>query len=220
MNHSIAGRAARAVFSRYTQPVIPLPRISACVRTLATSKPEPERDPDTYYGLHSLDLKGETLDISLLPNPQPTHHALACTLHLQGYMPDHLDFVAHFCRHTAHAMQMPCSETIHFPVQTKKWYVIKGPFVHAKTKEVFEQKKYVRALQVFDASEESVKEWIAYIVKNVPAGVDVHVERHVRSTLESEAPLVDIATKREMTFQERVEQKASEFVAGWTRKAK
>ena len=92
-------------------------------------------------------------------------------------MPDHLDFAAYFARHSAHAMQLPCSEAMHLPIQTKRWYVIKGPFVHAKTKEVFEQKTHVRAVQIFDGDAGVVKEWIQYVRRNLPAGVDMEVER-------------------------------------------
>jgi ribosomal protein S10 len=77
-------------------------------------------------------------------------------------MPDHVDFVAYFAQYAAHARDIPTSEkVIHLPTQTKKWHVTKGPFVHDKSKEIFEQKKYKRLVQAFDADPEVVRDWVS-----------------------------------------------------------
>ncbi|KAI8896756.1 hypothetical protein BC833DRAFT_596232 [Globomyces pollinis-pini] len=92
-------------------------------------------------------------------------------------MPDHLDFVSYFARYSGQQMRMPTSEVIHLQTKVAKWHVNKGPFVHAKSKEVFERKTYRRLVQVFDTHPSTVSQWIKYVNENLPSGVDMQVER-------------------------------------------
>lgn len=107
-------------------------------------------------------------------------------------MPDHLDTVAYFAAYSAHQLDIPttsspllssecassiyASSVIHLDTIIKKWWVVKGPFVHAKAKEIFEMKRHRRLVQVFDAHEDLVNEWIEYVNRNLPAGVDMKAE--------------------------------------------
>ncbi|KAI9017825.1 ribosomal protein S10 domain-containing protein [Gaertneriomyces semiglobifer] len=193
--------------------------------------PLASRDPESYYSWHSLQLS-EALDIPSIPAPKPTSNTLVCTLKLRGFMPDHLDFVAYFARYSAHSMQLPTSDVIHLPVETKKWYVIKGPFVHGKTKEVFEKKTHVRCVQLYDASPESVQAWVDYVRTHLPSGIDIEVDRFEWAALPQS---VDDATPTEvkssgrksrrkngLTFEDEVrglrEQLLKKFTAGAVKK--
>ena len=98
-------------------------------------------------------------------------------MELSGYMPDHLDCVAYFARHSALAMKMPVSPPIHLESHVKKWNAIKGPFVHSKSREVFERITYKRLLQVFDSHPETVEAWVQYVNKLLPCGIDMKVDR-------------------------------------------
>ncbi|KAI8589301.1 hypothetical protein BDZ88DRAFT_380418, partial [Geranomyces variabilis] len=101
------------------------------------------------------------------------HNDLVATLTLTTHMPDHLPLLLYFARHSAHCMSLPTSDPIHLPIDTKKYYVIKGPFVHAKTKEVFEEKKFSGVVQIFDGNLDAVKDWTDYVTRSMPSGVNV-----------------------------------------------
>ena len=110
--------------------------------------------------------------------PKPTKDSqLVCNFQLSGFMGDHLDFVSYFSRKTAQQMGIPISKVIHLPTDTKKWHTVRGPFVHAKAKEVFEQKTHKRLLQAFDSHPETINAWVKYVNENLPHGVDLKVER-------------------------------------------
>ncbi|KAI9105890.1 ribosomal protein S10 domain-containing protein [Phlyctochytrium arcticum] len=237
--------AKRLVNSRLVCPrqVLPAPSLIPARRWASTEVPTTEtgedapssksfvRPEDSYYSWHSLSLgeqnpttkKLPELNIPHLPTPPLTHGHLTATLHLKSFMPSHIDFFSDFAIHSAKAMGIPVSEVIHMPVDTSKWYVIKGPFIHAKTKEVFEQKEYVRAVQVFDTSKETVKAWIEYVVGNAPAGVDVLVERYERLTVaelletagtSTPATTAETGTPKQ-TFEQQVWERAESIVEGW-----
>ncbi|KAI8915262.1 hypothetical protein DFJ77DRAFT_461859 [Powellomyces hirtus] len=180
------------------------------------------------YGWDTLSLS-KPFNIPAPPVPKATHNILTATLKLTTHMPDHLPLLLYFARHSAHCMSLPASDPIHFPVNTKKFYVVKGPFVHAKTKEVFEEKKFSGAVQIFDGNTETIKEWIEYVTRNMPSGVDVGVERFVWEPLRYEtvpqidANLGDATTTVEtiptanntLSFEERVRTKAAKLVSSW-----
>lgn len=110
--------------------------------------------------------------------PLPNHSStLVCNAELSGFMPDHLDFVSYFASVSANQLRMPISKVIHLPIETIKWHTVKGPFVHAKTKEVFERQTHKRLIQVFDTHPDLVREWIKYVNENLPHGVDLKVEK-------------------------------------------
>ncbi|KAJ3319676.1 Tryptophan--tRNA ligase, mitochondrial [Blyttiomyces sp. JEL0837] len=136
--------------------------------------------PTEPYGLNTLRIQGHHFDIPAIPEPQlppPEQRHLVANLELRAFMPDHLDFVAYFARYDAHKRQIPTAPgVIHLPTITKKWNVTRGPFVHDKTKDVFEQKTYRRLVQAFNTDPAVVSQWVAYVNQNLPAGVELHVE--------------------------------------------
>ncbi|KAI9349426.1 ribosomal protein S10p/S20e-domain-containing protein, partial [Zopfochytrium polystomum] len=103
---------------------------------------------------------------------------LAANLELEGFMPDHLNFVGYFAQRAAHLRKIATSErVIHLPTRTERWHVTRGPFVHDKTKDVFERKTYKRLIQAFNADKAAIDDWISYVNANLPAGVNLCVER-------------------------------------------
>ncbi|KAJ3322110.1 mitochondrial 37S ribosomal protein rsm10 [Boothiomyces sp. JEL0866] len=162
---------------------------------------------------YSLDnLKISDLQLKPIQPPPKTHNHLVCNMILSGYMPDHLDFVTYFARYSAHQMSLPTSEIIHLPTKIKKWTVMKGPFVHAKSKQVFERKTYKRLIQVFDSHPESLKEWIKYVNESLPAGIDLETERFERKSLSYVDTLPDEPKDSyETTVRENIEKYLKEF---------
>ena len=102
---------------------------------------------------------------------------LVCNVELQGFMDDHLDFVGFYATYSARQIGIPTSKVIHLPADLKKFHVNKGPFVHAKTKEVFEQRKFRRLIQAFDSNPETINGWISYLNSNMPSGIKMNVTR-------------------------------------------
>ncbi|KAJ3086151.1 mitochondrial 37S ribosomal protein rsm10 [Quaeritorhiza haematococci] len=162
----------------------------------------------------------ESLEIPAIPEPPRPHNILVGKLELRGYMPDHLDFVAYFARYSAHQLGISCDPPIHLPDDLERWNVIKGPFIHAKTKEVFERQTHRRLLQVFDADPKVVSQWVSYVNRKLPAGVEMHVDQYVwenaeigkKVATEIEAKEAKKVVRREPTFDELVKRKADEFV--------
>ena len=54
--------------------------------------------------------------------------------------------------------------------------MVKSPFVHAKTKEIFEKRTFTRTLQLFDAHADTIRELSAYVNRLLPAGIDMRIE--------------------------------------------
>jgi ribosomal protein S10 len=131
--------------------------------------------------------------------PTPNEKSfLVCNAELSGFMADHLDFVSFFALVSANQMRIPSSKIIHLPTETIKWHTVKGPFVHAKTKEVFERQTHKRLLQLFDTHQDTVKEWIRYLNENLPNGVDLKVERFEWSSLDFNSELLQETPKDEL----------------------
>ena len=121
----------------------------------------------------NLDLKS----IKLLKEPKQTYQKLVCNLQLKGFMDDHLNFVSYFARYAANQIGIPTSKVIHLPDELKKYHVNKGPFVHAKTKEVFERRTFKRLIQAFDAHPDAINGWVEYVNGNLPFGINLSVTR-------------------------------------------
>ncbi|KAI8817070.1 uncharacterized protein EV422DRAFT_263894 [Fimicolochytrium jonesii] len=205
---------------------------------LVFSRPT-QRKYEHPYGWQTLQLN-RPLNIPAPPTPPRTHNLLTATLTLTTHMPDYLPFLLYFTRHTAHSLLLPTSPPIHLPTLTKRYNVIKGPFVHAKTKEIFEERKYHGAVQVFDASQESVDALVDYIKRSLPAGVDLEVQRFAWETVEmAVTPRVSVPEKlgsagaqvmsrgrrrkaaknQPGSFEEQVQKKAESFLRSWSEPA-
>ncbi|KAI9331611.1 ribosomal protein S10p/S20e-domain-containing protein [Obelidium mucronatum] len=119
-----------------------------------------------------------TFNLKPLPIPPiPSNQAtLSANMELSSFMPDHADFVAYYARHAAHKRNMPAQQVIHLSTKTKKWHVTRGPFIHDKVKETFEQKTFRRLIQVFNSDQETIKDWYEHVNKNLPPGINMKIE--------------------------------------------
>ncbi|KAL2920086.1 28S ribosomal protein S10, mitochondrial [Polyrhizophydium stewartii] len=160
----------------------------------------------------------KSLDVPPIAEPKRTHNQLVCNLELSGFMPDHLDFVAYFARHAAKALKMPTSDTIHLKTAINRWFTNKGPFVHAKTKEIFERKTYHRLIQAFDASPETITAWVKYVNESLPPGVDLKVERFEWEPLGFGKALPEPKIEGQKTHVEEVRERAAQYLAQFTKK--
>ncbi|KAJ3416189.1 mitochondrial 37S ribosomal protein rsm10 [Chytridiales sp. JEL 0842] len=137
--------------------------------------------------MNTLTIPGDgTFNIRTIPIPKPrtTPPRLVANLEFSAFMPDHIDFVAYFATHAAHKRDIPTSEkVIHMPTEVKKWHVTKGPFVHDKSKEIFEMKTFKRLVQAFDADAKVVEDWVSYVNSSLPAGVELKVQKFEWETL-------------------------------------
>ncbi|KAJ3216465.1 mitochondrial 37S ribosomal protein rsm10 [Dinochytrium kinnereticum] len=180
------------------------------------------RSPDRLYsGMPSGPLNdttfdvdgGRSIEIPVLPAPTSQKTKLVANIELQGFMPDHLDFVGYFVRYSAHARNLATSDAvIHMPTKTLKWHVTRGPFVHDKSKEIFEQKTYRRLVQLFDAGPEKVQDFVTYVNSQLPSGIDLVVERFdwsgvngLRDALESQVKAEEAAAEQNRLLTQGVE---------------
>jgi ribosomal protein S10 len=122
-------------------------------------------------------VKVPKIDIKSVLNPPRTNNQLVCNIELKAFMPDHLDLIAHFTKHQANVTGIPTSEIIHLISKTKKFSVTKGPFVHAKSKQIFEQKTHKRLIQMFDAHPETIDKFVGYLNGSLPCGIDMKVTK-------------------------------------------
>ncbi|KAI9209399.1 ribosomal protein S10 domain-containing protein [Polychytrium aggregatum] len=165
------------------------------------------------YGWQNISLP-EPITIPTVAEPEAKHNDLVCKLEFRGFMPDHLDFVSYFARYSAHVAGIPCDPVIHLRTNTQRWAVNKGPFVHAKTKELFERKTYKRLLQLYDASPETIELFVDYINKSLPAGVDMKVIHYEWQKLGFVSDWKLTAQEaEEVLFQDRVAAKSNELLA-------
>jgi ribosomal protein S10 len=153
-----------------------------------------------------------------IPEPKATHNRLVCKMVLQGFMDDHLNFVAYFARLAGHKMGMPTSQVIHLPTKTQKWHVNKGPFVHAKTKEVFERKTYSRLIQVFDSHPDTVKQWIKYVNDNLPSVIDLKVSRFEWESIGFVDDLPKLESPVKEKHQDKIQREVSKYLKMFEKK--
>jgi ribosomal protein S10 len=162
-----------------------------------------------YYGQTTLQLAKSLQIVKPAAVPIPANKTLVCTAQFSAFMPDHLDLVAYFARHSALTMKMPCSQAIHMPTDIERWWTIKGPFVHAKKKEIFEKKTYHRVLQLFNSHPDTVASWVEYVNSKLPAGVDFKVETYTWHQLDATFPTTP---NREPSFDEKVRARAKQLI--------
>ncbi|KAI8905561.1 hypothetical protein EDD86DRAFT_211790 [Gorgonomyces haynaldii] len=132
-------------------------------------------------------------ELTLKPLKQQLGKHLVASIKLSGYMPDHLDTVTYFALGSANKMEMP-TVVVSPLAETKRWYVNKGPFVHAKTKELFERVTHARVLQIYDTHLDNVKQLRDYISNNLPPGIDIELTtwEHVRPGFAKNIQIPDV----------------------------
>ena len=144
-----------------------------------------------------------------LPTNQST---LVASLTISGYMKDHLDLVSYFIRHSASHLTLKSNPPIYLPTQSKRYQTLVSPFVHAKTKEIFEKKLYRQSVQVYDGSPQTIQAWIDYVVDNLPPGIQIDVDRFEFEPLHVQKQVPVLDTPREPCFEEKVLEKSKELL--------
>ncbi|KAJ3023429.1 UNVERIFIED_CONTAM: mitochondrial 37S ribosomal protein rsm10 [Siphonaria sp. JEL0065] len=159
--------------------------------------------PKAPYNMETFAIPTGSFNLPLLPDiPIAPTAPLSANLELESFMPDHVDFVAYYARHAALKRNIAAQKVIHLATQTKKWHVTKGPFVHDKSKEVFEQKTFRRLIQVFGTNEEVVREWYTHVNKNLPPGINMKI--HTFNSLDPTTLTQQIALLEKEVEKEKV----------------
>ncbi|KAJ1831206.1 mitochondrial 37S ribosomal protein rsm10 [Coemansia sp. RSA 2711] len=99
------------------------------------------------------------------------HGHNVCRVAFHAFQLHRIDFYMDFCRKAAYHMNIPCTGAVTMPKQIRRWTVLKSPFVHKSSMEVFERRTHKRVLFVRDADPEVVQKWLDYICENIPVGV-------------------------------------------------
>jgi small subunit ribosomal protein S10 len=126
---------------------------------------------------------------------QPTHGVPVASLQLRSYHPNLLDLFTHFTSHTAAALGIPISKPVHLPIKRRLWTVPKSPFVHKKAQENFERKVYRRVIKAWDADQEVIERWIAYIRTHRMPAVGMRLTRWERAPVGVGRQLTDSVQK-------------------------
>ncbi|KAJ2611771.1 mitochondrial 37S ribosomal protein rsm10, partial [Coemansia sp. RSA 1365] len=113
-----------------------------------------------------------------------THDIPVCHVSFWSFQLHRMDYYMKFCRKAAYYMGIPCSGAVSMPKVTRRWTVLKSPFVHKSAMEVFERHTHKRVLFVKDANPEVVKKWLEYINLNIPVGVGMKYRLHEYETLD------------------------------------
>ncbi|KAJ2630593.1 mitochondrial 37S ribosomal protein rsm10 [Coemansia sp. RSA 1290] len=100
-----------------------------------------------------------------------THGIPVCRVAFHSFQLHRIDFYMNFCRSAAYHMKMPCTGVITLPKQIRRWTVLKSPFIHKSSMEVFERRTHKRLLVIYDTHPDVVQKWLEYINENIPVGV-------------------------------------------------
>jgi small subunit ribosomal protein S10 len=125
----------------------------------------------------NLKVSGELdiLKLDTLPTPEKAERV--ARLSLEGFMEDHLDFFSYFAKYSATALQMPTGNIEKPQPDIKRIRINKSPFVHGKSREVYDYKTYRYSIDVFNADEEVVERWIYYLKEHAPPGIRLIVDK-------------------------------------------
>lgn len=86
-------------------------------------------------------------------------------------------------RHAALALLIPVTGPRHHPHMTQRWSSNKGPFAHAKSKQVFERKTYAATIDVWDADDKAAEVLVKVLLASGRGEhVKVKVDKYSRGT--------------------------------------
>ncbi|KAI9503223.1 ribosomal protein S10 domain-containing protein [Coemansia spiralis] len=105
------------------------------------------------------------------PRVAQTHGIRVCRVAFRSFQLHRMDFYMDFAIRAAYHMGIPIAGPVSMPVQIRRWTVLKSPFVHKSSMEVFERRTHKRVLILYDANPEVVKKWLDYINENIPVGI-------------------------------------------------
>ncbi|KAJ3341091.1 mitochondrial 37S ribosomal protein rsm10 [Gonapodya sp. JEL0774] len=115
--------------------------------------------------------------------PVPPEPTLTARLTLTAAMHDHLLMVAHFARHAAAHLNLRTGSPTWLQPTLRRFRILKSPFVHGKSKEIFERRTHQLTVDVISGRWETQRVWADYVVKSAPAGVKVTLEEWTREEL-------------------------------------
>ncbi|KAJ2549142.1 mitochondrial 37S ribosomal protein rsm10, partial [Coemansia sp. RSA 1933] len=105
------------------------------------------------------------------PRVAKTHGIRVCRVSFHSFQLHRMDFYMDFAIRAAYHLGIPIAGPVSMPVVVRRWTVLKSPFVHKSSMEVFERRTHKRMMVLYDADMEVVKRWLEYLNENIPAGV-------------------------------------------------
>lgn len=131
------------------------------------------------YDIKSIEIPQIEIQKSTTPGDK-----LVANIEFSGFMPDHLDFIAFVAKILTDKSSIPSSPIISKPTATKRINTLVSPFVHSKTKNVFEQKTFSRVLQIYDTHLQTVEQIAQSLISIMPPGINLRVEKFNYTTIE------------------------------------
>lgn len=122
--------------------------------------------------------------------PQTHGHKVAEVVLASFMGPKDLDFFSDFILRAAFYLGIPAKGPVPLPRKTKRWTVIRSPFVMAKSKQNFERITYRRRISLYDANPDVVQVLLSIANRHALAGVGVKATLFTR---ESPAQVEDMA---------------------------
>ncbi|KXS18019.1 hypothetical protein M427DRAFT_144091 [Gonapodya prolifera JEL478] len=126
----------------------------------------------------------EPLEIPIPPRvARPPNPILTARLTLTAAMPDHLRLMAHFARHAAAHLNLRTAPGTWVRPNLRRFRILKSPFVHAKSKEIFERRVHAMTVDVHNGHWETQRAWVDYVVAATPPGIKVTLEEWTRENV-------------------------------------
>ncbi|CED84638.1 Mitochondrial ribosomal protein S10 [Phaffia rhodozyma] len=140
-------------------------------------------------GLPPYRLPSTNIDVYALPPTLPkTHDILTHSITFTAYEHESLRPYAAMVRHCALALLIPVTGPTQHPRKVKRWAAVRSPFVHAKSKEVFERYTYTETMDIWDAHDKSVEVMIKVLLASGRGEhVSIKVEKYSRGKFDVEA---------------------------------
>ena len=159
---------------------------------------------------------------SILKTPIPTttlpilHHLkpsldshLVLKLTLSSPQKDLLDLVSYSARFCASKHQLVTDPVLHLKPSRSLYTALVSPFVHAKTKQVFSKTIYHHVLQIYDASDAKVQQYLDFFLPALPPGCDVELSKFEYRDLDHAEYEF---TKEKDSFDDQVKEKMQAFL--------
>ncbi|KAJ2392401.1 mitochondrial 37S ribosomal protein rsm10 [Coemansia sp. RSA 2559] len=105
------------------------------------------------------------------PRVAKTHGIRVCRVAFHTFQLERIDFYMDFAIRAAYYLGIPIAGPVSMPINVRRWTVLKSPFVHKSSMEVFERRTHKRLMVLYDADMEVVKKWLEYINENIPVGI-------------------------------------------------
>lgn len=167
-----------------------------CVLTIHSNFPpilqpiEYDKQPSTNNLFN--DLENAPISFKSPTKLDKTHNIPIATLQFKAHSTDNLDFFVDFAQRSAYYLGVVLTGPVPLPTTHQRFSVLKSPFVHKKSQELFEKRTHGRLLKVWDTDQEVVKRWIAYLDSHSMVGVRMKLElfQYLRSNFGDDLPAI------------------------------